>query len=110
MAYYTPVMSTYFKEYHCWPNETFLSIDWVGSNKEFKWLPRGRQLASFKLQNGQWPTYSVLHQQKTTHSPTRPRCCLDPEMHNHVLCCPQAQPPGSDSGAQLQHSSTHLIP
>ena len=91
LAYYTPIMSMYFKEKHCWSKETFLSIDWLTSDKEYKRLPTGRRLASFKLQNRLWPTYSVLHQWKPAHSPTCPRCCLDPETHNHVLCCPQAQ-------------------
>ena len=35
--------------------------------------------------------YSVLHQRQQTQSPTCPRCCLDPERHIHVSCCPQAQ-------------------
>ena len=84
-------MSKYFKEKHHWSEETFVSIDWLASDREYKRLPTGRRLASFKLQNGLWPTYSVLHQHQPTQSPTCPRCCLDPETHNHVLCCPQAQ-------------------
>ena len=91
LAYYTPNMSKYFQEKHRWSEETFLSIDWLVSDREYKWLPTERQLALFKLQNGLWPTYSVLHQHKQTHSPTCPRCSLYPEMHNHALCCPQAQ-------------------
>ena len=91
VAYYTPIMSKYFQEKHRWSEETFLSIDWLASDREYKRLPTGRRLASFKLQNGLWPTYSVLHQRQPTHSPTCPRCCLDPETYNHVLCCPQAQ-------------------
>ena len=58
---------------------------------EYKRLPTGYRLASFKLQNGLWPTYSVPHQHKPTQSPTCARCCLDPETHNHVLCFPKAQ-------------------
>ena len=90
VAYYTPIMSKYFKEKHCWSEETFLSIDWIASNKKYKQSPTGHWLASFKLQNGLWPTYSVLYQRQPTQSPTCPRCCLDSETHNHVLCCPQA--------------------
>ena len=91
LAYYTPIMSKYFKEKHCWSGKTFHSIDWQASNKEYKQLPTGRQLASFKLQNGLWPTYSVLHQRKPTRSPTFPRCCLCHETHKLVICFSQAQ-------------------
>ena len=81
-------MSKYFKEKHCWSEESFLSIELLESDKEYKWLPTGRLLASFKLQNGLWPTYSVHHQCKPTHSPTSPRCCLDPEMcGSHISFC-----------------------
>ena len=84
-------MSKYFKEKYCWSEETFLSIDWLATDKEYKWLTSGYWFATFKLQYGLWPSYSILHQQKPTQSPTCPRCCLDPETHNHILCCPQAQ-------------------
>ena len=84
LVYYTLIMTKYFQEKHCWSEETFLSIDWLTSGKEYKRLPTGRRLASLTLQNRLWPTYSVLHQCKPTHSPTCPRCCLDPETHNHV--------------------------
>ena len=84
-------MSKYFKEKYCWSEETFLSIDWLATDKEYKWLTSGYWFATFKLQYGLWPSYSILHQQKPTQSPTCPRCYLDPETHNHVLCCPQAQ-------------------
>ena len=83
---YTPFMSKYLKEKNHWSEETFLSINWLASDREYKRLPTGRQLESLKLQNGLWPTYSVLHQRQPTQSPTCPRCCLDPETHNHVLC------------------------
>ena len=91
LACHTPIMSKYFKEKHCWSEETFLSIDWLALDREYKCLPTGCRLASFKLQNGLWPMYSVLHQCKPVQSLTCPRCCLDPETHIHVLCCPQAQ-------------------
>ena len=52
VAYYTPIMSKYFKEKHHWSEETFLSIDWLASDREYKRFPTGRRLASFKLQNG----------------------------------------------------------
>ena len=84
-------MSKYFQEKHHWSEETSLSIDWLASDREYKQLPTGRRLALFKLQNGLWPTYSILHQRQPTHSSTCPRCCLNPEIYNHVLCCPQAQ-------------------
>ena len=91
LAYYTPIMSTYFKEKHCWSEDTFLSIDWIASNKKYKQSPTGHRLASFKFQNRLWPTYSILYHPKPSQSPTCPKCCLDPETHNHVLSCPQAQ-------------------
>ena len=91
LAYYILIMSKYFKEKHHWSEEPFLSIDWLASDKEYKQLPTGRRLASFKLQNGLWPMFSIIHQHQPTHSPTCPRCCLDPETHNYVLCCLQAQ-------------------
>ena len=84
-------MSKYFIDRHCWSEDTFLSIDWLASNKEYKQLPTGHRLASFKLQNRLWPTYTILYQRQPTQSPTCPRCCLDPETHNHVLCCLQVQ-------------------
>ena len=98
VAYYTPIMSKYYKEKHNWSEETFLSIDWLASDREYKRLPTGRRLASFKLQNRLWPTYSILHQCQPTQSPTCPRWCLDSETHNHVLCCPQAQTTWLQSG------------
>jgi hypothetical protein len=91
MAYYTPIMSAHFKEKHHWSEDTFLSIDWPSSDKEYKRLSPGRRLEAFKLQNGLWPTQYVLHQRKPAQSPACPRCHLSPETHDHVLCCPQAQ-------------------
>ena len=90
VAYYTPIISKYFNEKHHWTEETFLSIDWIASDREYKRLPTGRRLASFKLQNRSWPMYTVLHQRQPTQSPTCPRYGLDPETYNHVLCCPYA--------------------
>ena len=88
VAYYTPIMSKYFKEKHHWTEEAILSIDWLASDKEYKPLHTRHRLASFKLQNRSWPMYTVLHQRQPTQSPTCPRCGLDPETYNHVLCCP----------------------
>ena len=84
-------MSAHFKEKHHWTEDTFLSIDWPSSDKEYKRLSAGRQLAAFTLQNGLWPTQYVLNQRKPAQSPTCPRYHLRPETQNHVLCCPQAQ-------------------
>jgi hypothetical protein len=52
MAYYTPIMSTYFNEKYHWSEGTFLSIDWLASDKEYKQLSTGHWMASFKLQLG----------------------------------------------------------
>ena len=91
MAYYTPIMSAYFKEKYHWSKDTFLSIDRLASDKEYKWLSTGLPLASFKLQNGLWPTQYVLHQCIPAQYPACPRSCLSSERHDHVLCCPLAQ-------------------
>ena len=40
MAYYTPIMSAHFKEKHHWSEDTFLSIDWPSSDKEYKDSPQ----------------------------------------------------------------------
>ena len=90
-VYYKPILLAYFKEKHHWSKDTFLSIDWSASDKEYKWLSTGFWLASFKLQNGLWPTQYVLHQCIPAQYPACPRSCLSPETHDHVLCCPQAQ-------------------
>ena len=91
MAYYTPIMSTYFNEKYHWSEDIFLSIDWLASDKEYKQLSTGHWIASFKLQNGIGPIQYVLHQHKSAQYPACPRCHLSPETNDHVLCCPQAQ-------------------
>ena len=64
MAYYTPIMSTYFKENFHWSEDIFLSIDWLASEKEYKQPSTGHWIASFKLQNELKPMQYVLHQCK----------------------------------------------
>ena len=92
LAYYWPIMADYFHHKSGWDNITFSNIDWDSSEKEYCRLSPGRRLASFKLQNGLWPTNKTLHQRKQAPSPLCSRCNLHPETHNHVLCCEQAQP------------------
>jgi hypothetical protein len=41
MAYYTPIMSTYFNEKYHWSKNTFPSIDWLASEKGYKQLSTG---------------------------------------------------------------------
>ena len=91
MAYYTPIMSTYFNEKYHWSEGIFLSIDWLVSDKEYKQLSTGHWIASFKLQNGIRTMLYVHHQSKSAQYPACPRFPLSPETHDHVLCCPQAQ-------------------
>jgi hypothetical protein len=90
-VYYTPIMLAYFKEKHHWSKDTFLSIDYLASDKEYKQLSTGCWLAPFKLQNGLWSTQNVLHQRIPAQYPACPRNFHSPETHDHVLCCPQAQ-------------------
>ena len=68
------------------------NIDWDSSEREYQRLSPGQRLASFKLQNGMWPTNKILHQRKQIPSPLCSRCNLYPETHNHVLCRELAQP------------------
>ena len=64
MAYYTPIMSAYFKEKYHWSEDTFLSIHWLAAEKEYKQLSTGHRLASFKLHNELWLMQYMLHQHK----------------------------------------------
>ena len=92
LAYHRPIVTDYFQHKFGWDNITFSNIDWDLSEKEYCCLFPGRRLASFKLQNGLWPTNKTLHQCKQAPSPLCSWCTLHPETHNHVLCCEQAQP------------------
>jgi hypothetical protein len=92
MAYHKPIMEDYFLNKFGWDTPTFSNIDWDSSEREYQRLSPGRHLASFKLQNGLWPTNKILHQRKQIPSPLCSRCNLYPETHNHVLSCEQAQP------------------
>ena len=92
LAYYRAIMADYFQHKFGRDNKTFSNIDWDSSEKEYYRLSPGRRLASFKLQNGLWPINKTLHQRKQAPSPLCSWCNLDPETHNHVLYCEQAQP------------------
>ena len=85
LAYYRPIMADYFHQKFGWDNITFSNIDWDSSEKEYCRLSPGRRLASFKLQNGMWPTNKTLHQRQQAPFPLCSRCNLNPETHNHVL-------------------------
>ena len=85
-------MADYFQHKFGWDNINFSKIDWDSSEKEYCCLSPGCCLASFKLQNGLWPTNKTLHQRKQAPFPLCSWCNLHPESHNHVLCCEQAQP------------------
>jgi hypothetical protein len=92
LAYYKPIMQDYFLNKFGWDAPTFGNIDWDSSEREYQHLSPGCRLASFKLQNGLWPTNKILHQRKQIPTPLCSRCNLYPETHNHVLCCEYAQP------------------
>jgi hypothetical protein len=92
LAYYMPIMQDYFLNKFGWDTPIFSNIDWNSSEREYQCLSPGWRLASFKLQNGLWPTNKILHQRKQIPSPLCPRCNLYPETHNHVICCVHAQP------------------
>jgi hypothetical protein len=79
MAYYTPIMSTYFNEKYHWSEGTSLSIDWLASDKEYKQLSTGHWIASFKLQKGIRPMHYVLHQHIPAQYPACPRYFHSPE-------------------------------
>ena len=91
LAYYKPIMQDYFLNKFGWDTPTFSNIDWDSSERVHQHLSPGRRLASFKLQNGLWPTNKILHQYKKIPSPLSSHCTLYPETHNHVLSCEQAQ-------------------
>jgi hypothetical protein len=92
LAYYKPIMQNYFLNKFGWDTPTFGNIDWDSSEREYQCLSPGCYLASFKLQNGLWPTNKILHQRKQIPTPLCSHCNLYPETHNHVLCCEHAQP------------------
>ena len=71
-AYYNPIMEEYFHKKFGWDTATFHNIVLDASEKEYHRLSPGRQLASFKLQNGLWPTNKILHQHKKIPSPLFP--------------------------------------
>ena len=85
-------MADYFHHKFGWDNITFSNIDWGTSEKEYSCFSPGHCLASFKLQNGLWPTNKTLDQCKLAPFPLCSWHNLHPETHNHVLCCEQAQP------------------
>ena len=84
-------MADYFQHKFGWDNITFSNIDWDSSEREYFCLSPCRHLASFKHQNGLWPTNKTLHQGKQALSPLCSWCNLHPETHNHILCYKQAQ-------------------
>ena len=92
LAYYRPIMADYFQHKFGWDNITFSNIDWDSSEKEYYCLSQGRCLASFKLQNGLWPTNKTLHQHKQAPFSLSSRCNLHPETHYDICYCEQAQP------------------
>ena len=92
LAYYKPIIQDSFLTKSGWDTPIFANIDWDSSEREYQWLSPGWRLASFKLQNGLWPTYKILHQSKHIPSPLCSCCNYYPGTHNHVLCCEQAQP------------------
>ena len=92
LAYYQPIVADYFQHKFGWDNITFSNIDWDSSEKEYCHLSPGCYLASFKLQNGLWPTNKTLHQRKQALSSLCSWCNLQPETHNQVPCYKQAQP------------------
>jgi hypothetical protein len=91
LANYTQQMrSRYYKNFGL-TQEILDSIYWQFSHAVYKRLSYSRKLASFKLQQGLWPTTAVLHLQKEAASPNCLRCLLEPETHAHVLRCNSAQ-------------------
>ena len=90
-AYYNPIMQEYFHNKFGWDTATFHNINWDASEKEYHWLSLGRRLASFKLQNGLWPTNKILHQCKKIPSPLCSQCTQHQEIHIHILRCKHAQ-------------------
>ena len=83
-AYYTSTMLAYFKQKRQWSDVTFLSIDWLVSDKEYQQLSTEHHLLSFKLQNVLWSTHHVHHLYKSAQSHSCTSCCLIPEAHNRV--------------------------
>jgi hypothetical protein len=92
LTYYKPIMQDYFLNKYGWDTPAFSNIDWDSSEREYQCLSPGRCLASFKFQNGLWPTNKISHQRKQIPSPLCSHCTHYSEAHNHVLCCKQAQP------------------
>ncbi len=91
LAYYTQQMRSRYHKKFGWTQGIFDSINWQSSHAVYKRLLYSRKLASFKLQQGLWPTTAVLHLWKEAASPNCLRCLLEPETHAHVLCCNSAQ-------------------
>ena len=61
LAYYKPIIQDFFLNKFDWDALTFGNIDWDSSEREYQRLFSGQRLASFKLQNGLWPTNRILH-------------------------------------------------
>ncbi len=75
-----------------WHSDVFHSIAWESSERKYKRLSYCRRLASFKLQQGLWPTnYTILRRRKDAPSLLCSRCATEVETHDHVLCCSAAQ-------------------
>ena len=101
LAYYTPTLRAKNLAKYGWSTPIFLSIDWESSEKESRRLSYGRSLATFKLQQGLWPTYTVLNQRNPSHPALCPRCNVDPETHDHVLRCTNAHDFRSSQWAEV---------
>ena len=100
MAYYTPIMSTYFNEKYHWSEDTFLSIDWLALDKEYKQLSTGHWIASFKLQMGLGQcSMCFISANQPSILPVQ-RVIL---FQNHMIMfcvAPKLKPPDSNSGTQ----------
>ncbi len=85
LHYYTPILESRYCTKNGWTTAIFHSIDWESSEREYKCLSYGRRLASFKIQQGLWPTISFYISVKLPLPPYVPAVS---SKLNHMTMCP----------------------